>query len=189
VEGPGFAYAPLDSETNFQEEVQVEIKETPMSGMFKELSEDTKKESTDTQKSGPWNSFLSIPLVRPFLQFLSQDRIGLNFGGMHHRGQSSFTLEFTGLIYLVLYVFLFSVDLKILEPVISNEVMKVGTDYKEMDTIPELTLEKFNYYTNMKITIESIKMWEDLTCSDMEGIIKSDNNVRVNLECVEDTGK
>jgi hypothetical protein len=108
---------------------------------------------------------------------------------MHHRGQSSFTLEFTGLIYLVLYIFLFSVDLKILKPVISNEVMKVGTDYKEMDTIPEITLEKFNYYTNMKITIESITMWEDLTCSDMEGIIKSDNNVRLNLECIEDTGK
>ena len=37
VEGPGFAYAPIDSTTNFEEEVQVSIKETPMSGMFKEL--------------------------------------------------------------------------------------------------------------------------------------------------------
>ena len=63
--------------------------------------------------------------------------------------------------------------------------MKVGTDYRNMDEIPVMTLTEFDYHTNFKITIESIAVWSDLTCTDMEAVVKTDDNSKVNLDCTE----
>ena len=67
--------------------------------------------------------------------------------------------------------------------------MKVGTDYRTMDEMPVMTMTEFNYHTNFQITIEAITQWSDLTCADMEAVVKTDDNKKVNLECKEKKGK
>lgn len=54
----------------------------------------------------------------------------INLGGMHHRGRRTYSVESTGCIYLILFIVLFFVDLEILQPVIRNDVVKVGTDQR-----------------------------------------------------------
>jgi len=56
----------------------------------------------------------------------------INLGGMHHRGRRSYVVESTGCLYLILFVVLFFIDIEILQPVIRNDVVKVGTDERQV---------------------------------------------------------
>ena len=66
--------------------------------------------------------------------------ISIDLGGLHHKEQDFFTIEILGLFNLILIIILFSIDIKILRPVLNNEVMKIGTDWRQMDQIESMSL-------------------------------------------------
>jgi hypothetical protein len=68
-----------------------------------------------------------VPLLKRLLSFLS---INIDLGGIYHKNQNSFTIELIGLFNLILILIIFSIDIKILSPVLNNEVMKIGTDWR-----------------------------------------------------------
>lgn len=92
--------------------------------------------------------------------------LSIDFGGLHHRGKKTFAVEFTGLIMFVTYCILFSYDLEILEPVWENSIVKIGTEYKAMDTLDDMSISKFKDITNLTINFQTFG-GTTLSCNDL----------------------
>ena len=73
------------------------------------------REATPDYSQNPvWGNFIyNTPLLGPILRCLASPN-SINLGGMHHRGNRTYTTESTGFIYLILFVILFFVDISIL---------------------------------------------------------------------------
>ena len=73
----------------------------------------TSSSSTAIQKK--WEEGLDkIPIMRRLLGVISKNMIGIKLGGLYHKGKNSFTLEFTGILYIILFVYLVFADIDIL---------------------------------------------------------------------------
>lgn len=77
-----------------------------------------------------WRSFLDkVPIVRTILKCFSFSSISL--GGFYHNGRSSYTIECSAIIYILLIINLIAYNIEILKPVMENHVMSVSTEQLE----------------------------------------------------------
>ena len=69
-------------------------------------------------------------MLSQILQFFSRGQIGIHLNGMYHNKRTYFTLECSGFLYFVLFLYLFFADVEILLPLWNNDINHVETNYK-----------------------------------------------------------
>ena len=134
-------------------------------------------ETNDYSQNSIWFNIVDrIPLLRAVLGFFARG-VQLNFGGLTHRGRSTYNLESLGLIYCVFWMVLIGADLQLLQPVIRNDVARVGTDQTNVaaDYLLNPTIADFNEHTNLSIRLETIgeRDWQKLSCQELQGIFQT----------------
>ena len=133
-----------------------------------------------------WFNILDrIPCLRAILGFFARG-VQLNFGGLTHRGRSTYNLESLGLIYCIFWMILIGADIQLLQPVLRNDVSRVGTDQVN---VPEQgllnpTIADFNDHTNLSIRLETVgeRDWQVLSCDEIEGIFYTQRE-NIQMEC------
>ena len=70
--------------------------------------------------------------MRRVLGAVSKNMVGIKLGGLYHKGKNSFTLECTGVLYIILFIYLLIADITILAPVINGDILKVDTTHKDL---------------------------------------------------------
>lgn len=104
---------------------------------------------------------------------------------MNHSKKASFGIELIGMINIIALIAVIIIDYKIIKPVLENRVLKVGTDWRQMDELTSMNLKEFNQYTNFKLIIEAYQEENQLSCEDMEAIIRSPDRSKTYLQCTE----
>lgn len=85
-------------------------------------------ETNDYAQNSIWATTInSLPFVKSMLAWFTSG-ITLDFGGLTHRGSKTYTIESFGVLYIILFVFLFFADIQILGPVLRNDISYIGTD-------------------------------------------------------------
>ena len=70
--------------------------------------------------------------MRRVLGVFSKNMVGIKLGGLYHKGKNSFTLEFAGILYIALFIYLIYQDISILMPVFNGDILKVDTSHKPL---------------------------------------------------------
>ena len=73
----------------------------------------------------------NTPCLKRILRVFGQG-VEINLNGLTHRGKKQYTLESIGLIYLIFWIFIMSVNFKLIEPALNGEILKVGTDQQPL---------------------------------------------------------
>ena len=99
------------------------------------------KNFSDNNQIGCWSTLLNrVPILRQILVFIGQKN-SAELGGLYHRGRNSYSMECMGLIYLIFFFYMLSIDMWILAPVLRGDITKVATDQRPLDSLENPTIK------------------------------------------------
>lgn len=105
-------------------------------------------------------------------------------GGFSHRGRKVYSVESVGCIYMIMWLFLITVDLALLSPIYTEAIRKVGSDQVELPPggFINPTIENFNTDTNLEIKIQG---FSNFNCEAMMASFSTDSS-SIPMKCREE---
>lgn len=82
-------------------------------------------------------------MIKRCLGSISKNFVGIKLGGLYHKGRNTFTLEYSGILYILLFLLLIYADHNLLLPVLNNEILKIQTTHKAQETVISPTIAQF----------------------------------------------
>lgn len=98
-------------------------------------------------------------------------------GALFYRDRRIYSIPCLGIFYAVFWIWILSLDWKLLEPVRKNEVRKISIEQQPLESksqnseLHSLTsIEWMNNQTNLSINITAVGEWDKLNCFAIRGL-------------------